>query len=330
MQKQTRLLKAITGEAPDRLPLILWRHWGGDDQRSTDFARALVDFQRQWDFDAAVVAPDVAYCLTDYGLSSQWQGAVEGTRHYARPLITKSVDWTSLRRLEPTRGSLGLQLDTLRYLSDTFRQEVPFLQVVYSPLVQAAALAGEENLLLHLRQAPDRLRTGLNILTDNVLRFLDSLRGLPLAGILYIIHHASYAKMNEQEYRDMGRAYDLRILHALPPEWWLNIVSLQGSALMFDMVTDYPVQVLNWQDRRNDPNLRQGKIAFHQGALWGGLDPQYALNLGTPSIIREQTIDALEQTNGRRFILGTGGAFPATTPQSNLRAARELVEQLGS
>ena len=48
MQKRERLERAIAGEAVDRVPVALWRHWPGDDQRYTDLARSTIDFQHDY------------------------------------------------------------------------------------------------------------------------------------------------------------------------------------------------------------------------------------------------------------------------------------------
>jgi uroporphyrinogen decarboxylase len=52
------------------------------------------------------------------------------------------------------------------------------------------------------------------------------------------------------------------------------------------------------------------------------------MHTGTPVEVRSQARQAIEQTNGRRFILSTGCVIMTTTPTSNLRAAREVVESL--
>jgi uroporphyrinogen decarboxylase len=46
---------------------------------------------------------------------------------------------------------------------------------------------------------------------------------------------------------------------------------------------------------------------------------------GTPEQVRAEAQKAIEETGGRRFILGTGCVTPITAPRANLRAAREIV-----
>ena len=44
LTKRERLEKAIHGEEVDRVPVALWRHWPGDDQRPADLAEARLIF----------------------------------------------------------------------------------------------------------------------------------------------------------------------------------------------------------------------------------------------------------------------------------------------
>jgi uroporphyrinogen decarboxylase len=96
---------------------------------------------------------------------------------------------------------------------------------------------------------------------------------------------------------------------------------------MFDLITDYPVQVINWHDRETSPDLAGGKLKF-KGAVSGGISRWDPMHNGTPLEVRTQARQAIEQTNGRRFILSTGCVIMTTTPLSNIRAAREVVETL--
>ncbi len=325
LSKRERLERAVAGEETDRVPVALWRHWPGDDQRAVDLAEATIAFQRQWDFDFVKVTPASSYCVTDYGVQDRWQGNLEGTREYVRHVVQRSLDWTELRVLDPSRGALGRQLEVLRLLKSAFGDDVPFIQTIFSPLAQAKNIAGRELLIEHLRTAPDRLKTGLNAITESTLRFIDAMRRSGVSGIFYAIQHASHTVMSEDEYREFGRPYDLRILGALPDAWWFNMVHLHGQAPMFDLIADYPIQAINWHDRECGLSLAEGKLRFG-GAVSGGLSRWNPMHNGTPVDVRTQAREAIEQTHGRRFILSTGCVIMTTTPQSNIRAVREVVE----
>jgi uroporphyrinogen decarboxylase len=325
MDKRTRLEQTIAGEPTDRPPVALWRHFPGDDQRAADLARSTIDFQNAYDWDFVKVTPASSYCLIDYGAQDQWEGSPEGTRGYTRRPIGRSLDWTSMRALDPMRGSLGRQTDCLHMVTDAFGEAVPVLQTIFSPLAQAKNLAGKETLIRHMRTYPDRVHTGLNVLTETTLRYMESLKRLPIAGIFYAVQHASYDVLSEEEYRAFGLPYDRKILESAPARWWLNIVHLHGDAPMFKFAGELRAQVINWHDQNTEPELAQGKTLF-AGAVCGGLARSEHLHYGTPNAIRDAAREAMQKTNSRRFILSTGCVIPITTPLSNIRAVREAVE----
>ena len=49
MNKQERLMAAISGSEVDRVPVSAWRHQPIDDQSSDAFAAATLAFQRDFD-----------------------------------------------------------------------------------------------------------------------------------------------------------------------------------------------------------------------------------------------------------------------------------------
>jgi uroporphyrinogen decarboxylase len=328
MNKRERLEKTFAGEATDRVPVALWRHWPGDDQRAADLARSTVEFQNTFDWDFVKVTPASSFCVTDYGVQDEWEGNLEGTRTYTRRAVSRSLDWTDLRPLDPTRGALGRQLECLRLIADGLDEAVPVIQTIFSPLAQAKNLAGNELLLRHLRTQPDRLHTGLNTITESTLRLIDALKRTSIAGIFYAIQHASYDVMSEDEYQAFGVPYDRKILETVPDKWWLNMVHLHGDAPMFLLASSYPVQAINWHDQETEPDLAHGKSMFN-GAVCGGLSRWQHVHYGTPTTVRDQARQAINQVNGRRFILSTGCVTMITSPLSNIRAVREVVETVG-
>ena len=326
MNKRERLEKSFAGEATDRIPAALWRHWPGDDQRAADLARSTIEFQRMYDWDFVKVTPAESYAVADYGLQDEWQGNLEGTRTTIKRAVTRSLDWTNLRPLDPTRGSLGRQIETLRLVTDGLRNDdTPIIQTIYSPLTQAAMIGGHDLLVRYIRTNPDRIQTGLNALTETTLRFLDALKRFPISGIYYSMQEANYDVLTEEEYRIFGLPYDRKILESLQDKWWLNMVHLQGGAPMFRLCSQLPIQAINWRDQDAEPDLAQGKLQFNY-AVCGGLSHTQHMHYGTPSSIREQIRSAMAQANNRRLILSTGSALMVTTPLSNIRAVRDAIQ----
>jgi uroporphyrinogen decarboxylase len=57
----------------------------------------------------------------------------------------------------------------------------------------------------------------------------------------------------------------------------------------------------------------------------GGLQRDRTMVLGTPESVTTEALDAIQQTEGKRFILGTGCVLPIIAPRANIWAARQAV-----
>ena len=323
LTKRERLEAAIHGEATDRVPVALWRHFPGDDYRPKDLAASIVGFQRRYDFDFVKVTPASSFSVADWGVRDEWRGNEEGTRVYTHYAVQSPDDWKRLPDLDPRAGFLGAQCKCLDLIHRDLGDDVPFIQTIFTPLGQAKHLAGDRA-FVHMREQPAAFKAGLEKITQATIRFIEEAKKTGIAGLFYAVQHASYAVTSPAEYAEFGKAYDLRVLEAAKG-LWLNVLHLHGNDVMFDLVADYPVQVWNWHDRDTPPTLRDA-LPKVKGAVCGGLARDDTMLRGTPDDVRREIADAVAQTGGRRLIIGTGCVTLVTTPESNLRAARAAVD----
>ncbi len=331
MNKRDRLEATIAGEAVDRPAVALWRHWPGDDQIAEELARSTLDFQRALDFDFIKVSPASNYCIADWGAQSRLVGNLEGTREWGDRVIQRPEDWTKLRVLDPRIGMLGGSRRALDLIGKEVGAEVPFIQTIFNPLAQAKNLAGAR-LFSDLRQHPDMVKIGLEAIAETTIRYIEEIRSTGIAGIFLALQHATYDLLTEAEYREFGCPYDLRLLQATDGLWF-NLLHVHGNNIMFDLVADYvqdaPVHAINWHDQETAPSLAAGKERF-SGAVVGGIHRGEAMLRGTPDDVRAEVRTAIEETEGRRVIIGTGCVTFIVSPFSNIRAAREAVEIHGA
>lgn len=319
-----RLESVLSNQLPDRIPVALWRHFPVDDQDPGRLAAATAAYQQQFDFDLIKVTPGSSFSVRDWGVTDEWRGDPEGTRDYVGHPIQHPEEWTQLQVLDPHRGTLGDQLECLKLLVSEFSPRTPILQTIFNPLSQAKHLVGRDMLLVHMRLYPDAVKKGLETITQTTLDFIQAARELGIDGLFYAVQHAQYDLLSEQEFQEFSRPFDLEILRNAGP-FWLNMLHLHGEDVMFDQVADYPVQVINWHDRSTPPDLAGGLKRF-PGVVCGGLRRIESMVLGTPAEIQAEALDAIRQTGGKRFILGTGCVVPTTAPFGNLMAARRIVE----
>src|SRR5690606_19632754 len=134
--------------------------------------------------------------------------------------------------------------------------ETPYIQTIFSPLAQLKNIAGQETLTLHMRQNAGQIHHALQTVADTTVRFINAAKKRGIAGIFYAVQHATYRLMSEAEYQVSGRLYGLSVLSAVS-YLWLNVLHLHSSHGMSQLNAYYPVQIVNWHDRKSCPSVAE-------------------------------------------------------------------------
>ena len=317
-----RIQAAIQGEIIDRPPVALWRHFPVDDQSAEFLAAAHLHYQADYDFDLLKVTPASSFCLKDWGVDDEWVGDTEGTRRYTKRIIHDPGDWETLSVLEPNSPPLTAQLECLRLIRAGLGPDTPLLQTIFSPLAQAKNLAGNELLLEHLHHHPSSVMKGLKTIAQTTRLFMDAARSTGIDGIFYAIQHAQKQLLSLEEYKLFGLLFDRETIEPAG-DLWCNMLHLHGQQVHFELAGELPFQIVNWHDRETFPSLAEARLRF-KGVACGGMR-QSTLAYQDAAEVRAEALNAIQQTRGRKFLLGTGCVVPVIASYGNLMTARNSV-----
>ena len=318
-----RMQACIKGEVIDRPPVALWRHFPVDDQSPGTLAKATLNFQHTYDFDLVKVTPASSFCVRDWGVEDEWKGHTEGTRQYTKRVINHPSDWEHLPVLSPSAPHLAAQLECLRMIRAELGPDTPLLQTVFNPLSHAKNLAGNETLLAHLRLYPEAVMRGLSTIAESTQRFVEACSEAGVDGIFYAVQHAQASLLTLHEYETFGLPNDLKVLEPAR-ELMCNLLHLHGRDVYFSLVSYLQFPIANWHDRETHPSLAEAQQLF-DGVACGGLR-QDTLVYQNQIEVQKEAADAIQQTGGKRFMLGTGCVVPIIASHGNILAARKSVE----
>jgi uroporphyrinogen decarboxylase len=322
--------------ALDRPPVALWRHFPMDDQDPETLAAATLDFQHHYDFDLVKVTPASSFSIKDWGAEDVWEGHTEGTRRYTRRVVQAPQDWEHLPVLDPLKAvHLSGQLSCLRQIRAALGPDIPMLQTVFNPLAQAKNLSGGALLMTHIRLYPEAVMKGLQTIAETTRRFVEAALGTGIDGVFYAVQHAQAGLMTLDEFKTFGLSNDRETL-APAGALWCNLLHLHGLDIYFELVPAYAAlfrspMIINWHDRETYPTLSEAqtsdvfKTSEVSPVFCGGIS-QKTIVYGDGSQVRQEAADALRQTRGRRFMLGTGCVVPVIAPHGNILSARQSVE----
>ena len=310
MTRTERVMAAVRGEPVDRLPICFWHHFQPEGSGRRLAEATLRFFDEEFDLDIVKVMPDLPY-------------------PFPHKAIRQSTDWSLLELIDADRSRFFRQrAEAVHLLRDELGYDTPIIVTVFGPLTEALYFAeSHDRFFAHATQHPTAVHEGLSAIAENLRAHLRDLIDAGADGIFFALQGCSTAIMPESQYREFGRPYDLLALQGAL-NGWLNVLHIHGERdLLFDLVLDYPVQVLSWSDRLAGPSLREAR-GMTSKCLMGGWHEFGPLSNGPEDAILAEANDAVTQTGGRKLILAGGCSVPDETDERWLRHAREIVDSL--
>jgi uroporphyrinogen decarboxylase len=310
LTSRERVFAAAAGRAVDRVPYALWQHSTVHERTVERFTRFTLDFHDKY-------RPDLLKVMYD----EQYDLPVD--RHHLREV----QDWRLLEEFEAHTGAFGRQLECLARIRAAVGPEVAVVQTIYSPFHVAHKFAGRQ-LLEDWRKDPEAVGGALAVIAANYRRFAECcLREAGVDGFFFAPIGCEASFMEESQYVRMVRPSDLAVLEALR-QAPLLILHIHGERqVMFDLLCEYPCDVLSWEDRVAGPSLAEVRRRGPR-CLMGGIDHLAARSCAAEELVR-QGREAMAQVGGSNggFILAPGCTFPASTPEANLRTLALAVQQ---
>jgi uroporphyrinogen decarboxylase len=327
MEPVERVRAALSLERPDRPPFTWWGHTYREEWSPAELAAVTVERRQAFGWDLVKLQPRASCFAEAFG--SEYRRSRGGATSPAlvRPAVTDRGDWSRLPAVDAGVPALGDQVEALRRVADAVGPSVPVIQTVFSPLMVAGYLIGEDRprMARELRERPEAIVPALDriadALADLVVRSVDA----GAAGVFFAISaFASRDLLSADEYDDLVLGSDRRVLDAIPEGAWLNVLHLCGAAQRFDVASLLGLRAVSWSIHEpGNPSLADGVSTTGRAAM-GGID-LVSLARGTPNEVLEQGRAAAEGTAGVGLLVAPGCSVPADAPEENLRAIGRSV-----
>jgi len=330
MNKRERIEAALRGEVVDRVPISFWGHDYLREWSAEGLAEAMLDNYRSHDWDYMKINPRASYHVEDWGAVLDSPGDPNHSPKFLRAAVRYPDEWRGLRAPAPDRGVLGEHLAALRLIRDGLRGEAHFVQTIFSPLSIAKYLVGDkfepvkESMAGHRKALESALDTITRVFSEYALACIEA----GASGIFFATTGwAGKDRLREDEYRTFGIPYDLRFLETVAGKAPFHVLHNCGDNIYFDLLADYPVAAISWAATLpGNPTLAEGKQRTRRAVI-GGVNEKTTLPDGTAEDVAAEVSQAIEQTGGRRLLVGPGCSIPPRTPRANLEAAARAARR---
>lgn len=328
MTKMQRMQAALTNQPVDRPPVSLWRHFYECERTAEDLAGAMLAFHKKYDWDWMKINPRASYHVEGWGVKTSYGGGPSDKPQVSGHPIQSASDWGRLKPLSTSEGVLDEQIEVIDRIGEALAGETYFIETIFSPLsIASDLLPGKRDLLEIMKQEPQALKDGLDVIAQTFADFARQCVQCGASGIFFATTDwASRDMLNEEQWEEWGRPYDLRVLEAVQGAPFNVLHVCKENNLLF-CLADYPVHAINWAvGAPGNPGLREVQLNTDKTVI-GGYKNE-TLREATPAQILSEARLAREQTGGRRWILGPACSIDVDCPEENVRAARNAADQL--
>jgi uroporphyrinogen decarboxylase len=239
------------------------------------------------------------------------------------PSIRTPGDWAHVPRygLDFFEG----QLKVVEGLVKAAKRDAVVIVTLYSPYMGAVHATSDALLTEHLKQDPDSVEAGLEIITESMLLFARECIKLGVDGFYASTQGGEAGSFDDPSiFERYIKPYDLAVMKEINRTCEFNILHVCDYVRDYDDFSpflDYPGDVVNC------PLTLGGKAITPQEAArlfgrpyMGGLERKGSLATGTPEQVR-RAAQAVLSSAPDRFILGADCTVPNETPWANLKAA---------
>lgn len=316
MNKRQRVMDAVNGGTPDRVPAGFWLHFPGGYEAGEKAVQIHLDFFNKSGTDLCKVMNENS--LPDL------------------PQLKNAEDWGKLEPIPHDAPFIQRQLELVRRVCQEVAGEAVVLATIHGMVASAfhylggGALYDNDKLALtcHFRENPEAFHHGMEIIAD----YLDYLCGACLEagadGLYFASLGGEIAMMTDAEFEEFFKPYEVNLLKkydAAAP--CFNVLHMCKDHLNLARYLGYPTKVINWGVYEGNLSLTQGAALFGPGhILLGGLDDRAGVLVdGTQEQITEAVHAVLDEMGTRNFILGADCTLPTDIALARIAGAVEAT-----
>lgn len=317
MTKRERVLATIEGREVDRIPLSMWYHLPQFDQDPIALAEEQIRLAKLYGLDFIKMMPFGNYVAQDYGLSVDFFCTKDQAAFERKFGIASVEEWKQLEPLPATYGTYGKQLQLSQQMNKRLKEDIPYIQTIFTPLTVAKKLAGPR-VFEDMRSFPDYLHQALEAITQTTINFVKANIEAGVSGFFLATQCATSDYITLAEHKEFGEAYDLKVIESFANVTPINILHIHGTNTYFEELTKYPVNCLNWHDRWAGPSMTQARKLTDK-CLVGGINEKW-LEHARYEEVGEHLHQAVEEAGRTKLILAPGCCIEMDTPEINLMA----------
>jgi uroporphyrinogen decarboxylase len=228
------------------------------------------------------------------------------------------------------------QLNIANALIKDAKNEALVIMTLYSPFMCARATAGgEDKITAHIREAPDEVKKGMEIITESLMIFIKGCIEIGIDGFYASTQGGESHRFSDPNiFKSCIKPYDLILMHEINRSCIFNILHIcdfRGKYNDLSPFLDYPGHVISYVKELGGKEISAKEVSsmFHRPVM-GGMDRNGIIVTGNEDQIKARVLEVLKSAPDK-FLLGADCTLPNNVNWDNIKtaisAAHEYVSE---
>lgn len=308
MTKIERMDAVLQGKDVDRPPVSMWYHFGNQHGSGDRYAETVLEFFDYYDFDFLKLMNDFFHPMPE--------GFDE---------VKTGKDLLKITPVDPDRTDWKEQLKAIRVIGKALKKRAYFIDTVFDPWQTLQRNICGEHLPALAKAYPRELTRALNTVSETLIAYCQRSVQNGSSGIFMSVL-ASREHVDRKLYLNFIKPAAMKVFKAIKTLAPINVAHIHGEKIYAADVLDFPVPVLNWEDRMpGNPSLEDMKRKF-PGVVMGGIDNNIVTR-HTPAFIKKNVEEGIALGGKTRFILANGCSIPTWLDKRILTAIVDTAKK---
>jgi uroporphyrinogen decarboxylase len=240
------------------------------------------------------------------------------------PEIEKPEDWSRMPFYG--RDFYDNQLYIAKSLIEAGKREALVIMTLYSPFMCArSTVGGEERITAHIKEAPDEVKKGMDIITESLMGFVKGCIELGIDGFYASTQGGESQRFSDPVFFDTCiKPYDVLLMEEMNRSCIFNILHICDFRGKYDNLNpfwEYPGHVVSYgKELGGKESCAKEMYRMFGRPVMGGMDRKGVLATGGEAEIRARVLEVLREAPDK-FILGADCTLPDNVNWDNIRTA---------
>ncbi len=335
-----RVIAAVRGEPPDRVPVIPQITYTTAQLTGVGLvealhspektAKALLAGQRELGYDAIYAGWESSFNLLAEAMGCSMRYPDDDVPQVTGHIVQGSSDLDKVPVPDPENaGRIPIHLETVKLVKRKVGDKVPIFCYVPGPFTLAGQLCGVNKLMIATIRDTQFVKDLTRITTEASMRYVEANIAAGADVIVAADPTASSSLISPKMFKTLALPCLKEVLSVAVKEGVIPSLHVCGQTTpILELMCDTGAKILEI-----DHLVDLGKAKQEVGekvCLQGNIDPTDLLLTGTPKDVEQAARNCIQQASlGGRFILSSGCEIPPAAPLPNIRAMVNAAVRYG-